>query len=226
MKVRRFLMVLLAWVGLALGTMAQNVPAKSFPNVKVVKVMSDKVNIRKQPNVQSPKVSIANRNEELCVIGERGDWYKVVWDGEEEDSRAGVTEVVEGYLMKKFCEEKELEKPILKVLNSEDGYWFSFRERGKHKGLVIEQDNTGFMPTIYLGQIVDNILFFNKFTMQTELFDHFKYNSEKEFFDFDNITDAQVDLLLKVAIATDLPHLIYKTMGDNSWTEHYYNVNQ
>lgn len=129
------------------------------PLDKVVKVTSTGVNIRKQPNAQSPRLVMkltetcmdcppehiwvnrqlrrgeeavpADKLDVLPYVGETGDWYEVYLDNSH-----GTPLKTTAYIMKKFCKVKKVRPLLLPSPDSDD--LIAVAITGKYVGLCLE----------------------------------------------------------------------------------------
>ncbi|MCR5679328.1 MAG: hypothetical protein K6G08_03825 [Prevotella sp.] len=195
---KKLLMMLVAMVGMTLQGIARTTQTSGTPEVKkIVVVNADKVNIRKQPTVNSPRISSAEHGACLVITGESGDWYATVINEEPDDYREGMPKVINGYIMKKFCDDAELVPITTVMLNDDENIRYDMVSSGKHKDVAIVQNNTGFMSEVWIGKNKDNMWCFDRMAMQGELVNDFKLNTESGMFDFSHLTDAQVDSILR-----------------------------
>lgn len=219
---KRLLIMLVALVGMTLQSMAETNHTTGAPDVKkIVVVNADKVNIRKQPNVNSPRISSAVQGVGLVVTGESGDWYAIVINEEPDDYREGMPKVINGYIMKKFCDDAELVPITTKMLNDDESIRYDMISSGRHKGVVIVQNNSGFMPEVWIGKNKDNIWCFDRMALQGDLMNDFRIDDKSDMFDFSRLTDAQVDIILKKA-SSGFAKAVYWVKGHQMATEDYY----
>lgn len=129
------------------------------PLDKVVKVTSNGVNIRKQPNAQSPRLVMkltetcmdcppehiwvnrqlrrgeeavpADKLDVLPYVGETGDWYEVYLN-----QSHGTPLNTTAYIMKKFCKVKKVRPLLLPSPDSDD--LIAVAKSGKYVGLCLE----------------------------------------------------------------------------------------
>lgn len=148
-----------------------NVEAPSFD--KIVRVTSNGVNVRKQPNAQSPRLVMKLDLTESCMdcppdliwvnrklrrdeqaipadelgalpyVGETGDWYEVYLD-----QPHGTQLKTTAYIMKKFCKVGKLRPLQLPSPNSDE--LIVVVKSGKYAGLCLESYVDAYEGVTYL----------------------------------------------------------------------------
>lgn len=219
---KRLLMMLVALVAMTLQGMARTSQTAGVPVVKkIVVVKADKVNLRKQSNVNSPKIGSVEHGASLVVTGENGDWYATVINEDPDDYREGMPKVIKGYVMKKYCEDAELVSLTTTVLNDDENIRYDMVSSGNHKGVVIVQNNTGFMSEVWIGKEKGNIWCFDRMALQVDLVNDFQLNTDSGMFNFSHLTDAQVDIILKKTNPW-YGKVLYWLKGSQYVTEEFY----
>ena len=220
--VRNFLSIMIIMTITATQSMAQDYKLPKF--TKILEVVSKGVNVRQQPSVNSPKLDCGSPDF-LMVIDETADWYHaaILTNGE------GDGEVVSqpGYVSKKVCKVRELktldENYARSVLQEAD-FTYNIRQAGKYKGYSIityrsnyaADDHSGmFIGKMYgnccigahvgfeyeydSNQIKITLGWDNDDLVYLYIPDKQVYNQEKGEYDFNGLTDQNIDRIFSIS---------------------------
>ena len=202
MKRLSMLVAVLAIV--AMQSVAQQGFTVTMPKFEqIVSSLSDRVNLRSQPNVKSKRVGIIEKGRYMAVIKESGDWYEVFTNlepegdymemgkiGYETESQMGHV----GFIMKKFCHDAEL-------VDKNDE--FELIQKGRHANVCFEQKTFGFVHELWVGKKVGKY-----FVIDHRIpYDDIKTSVKREEgtpFDFSKMSEREITNIISQTEVTDM----------------------
>ena len=212
------LAILFLMVGMTLCVTAQTAFMADVPAFrKIVKVKGNSINLRQKPSIQSKIVDNLANGDYLAVVGEKGDWYHVcrsewITPNADKGGNATVQIPIQGYVMKKYCQNCELGTFNLQYQN------VFVKTSGRHQGICLwslynghEEDWHGL--TFAIGKMQDNIAVLPyRISVSNEISQHIGFHKDQDGncfrMDFskalsdgftvnmNRLTDADIDFIL------------------------------